>query len=481
MFRGLHVSPEVALAEGHSASTILFQLLSDAVHQFPGTLSAANFPSTPSAFKKIYSRAIPEFEAARQASPQRYDIARHILKNLQTLVVFDPGTLHQALQHTLPPLALKQHRFTGKPGWAPNLVYRGERWSGDRLSELGQLLASRHVITPEASQALAWVQDRLDARGELSLSRRKIAVLGAGAEMAPTRLWLECGADVLWLDTRPPPHEWFKPPACNTLAGQLTWVDGNINLLTQPQQILASLAAFADGHPVDVGLYAYAPGKARELLLTSTMNAVVDALPANLIASITLLVSPTTPAALTRDDLDCVQQRLRTRPGWETLLARCGILGRGPGHVSVNGSHTTRTVVNIQGASYQAAQYLGKVLAADCWTHAGANSRAVPLRVSANTAAITRTRSLAHPVFTAAFGGAAAFGVETMVPRQSRRLNGLLALHDWLNPSPPRPGAIRVHGGIHTLPYPLTPALRIAAAIGFARSPRLLRGLFTSN
>ncbi|NIV19460.1 MAG: hypothetical protein GWN54_02150 [Gammaproteobacteria bacterium] len=67
--------------------------------------------------------------------------------------------------------------------------------------------------------------------------------------------------------------------------------------------------------------------------------------------------------------------------------------------------------------------------------------------------------------------------METMTPRQSRRINGLLALYDWLRPDRPVPGAVRVHGGIHTLPYPLESALRIAAAIGFARSPRLLRGL----
>ena len=99
------------------------------------------------------------------------------------------------------------------------------------------------------------------------------------------------------------------------------------------------------------------------------------------------------------------------------------------------------------------------------------------MRVSANTAAITKTRSLDHPVFAAAFGGAAAFGVETLVPRQSRLINGLLTVRDWLCPALPEPGAVRVHGGIHTLPYPLGSALRVAAAIGFARSPRLLRGL----
>ena len=56
-------------------------------------------------------------------------------------------------------------------------------------------------------------------------------------------------------------------------------------------------------------------------------------------------------------------------------------------------------------------------------------------------------------------------------------LSGLLAVHDWLHPDLPVPGDVRVHGGIHLLPYPLGSALRVAAAFGFARSPRLLRGL----
>ena len=118
------------------------------------------------------------------------------------------------------------------------------------------------------------------------------------------------------------------------------------------------------------------------------------------------------------------------------------------------------------------------MLTAECWaTHGPPAADKRPLRVSANTAAITRTRSLGHPVFAAAFGGARAFGVETFTPRQSQSVNGLLALKDWLHPDLPEPGMIRVHGGIHTLPYPLEPALRIAAVLGFARSPRLLGSL----
>ena len=82
-----------------------------------------------------------------------------------------------------------------------------------------------------------------------------------------------------------------------------------------------------------------------------------------------------------------------------------------------------------------------------------------------------------HPIFAAAFDGASAFRIETFTPDQSRCLNGLLTAHDWLRPEPPTPALIRVHGGLHTLPYPLESALRIAAAVGFARSPRLLLNL----
>jgi hypothetical protein len=159
------------------------------------------------------------------------------------------------------------------------------------------------------------------------------------------------------------------------------------------------------------------------------------------------------------------------------MLSRLGLFGRGGGCAESGTGSATRTVVAIQGGSYQAAQYLGKVMVAECWASQLQEAGGPSVRVSANTAAITRTRSLNHPVFAAAFGGAAAFGVETFAPRLSRRLNGLLAAQDWLNPRMPVPGAVRVHGGIHTLPYPLDPPLRVAAAIGFARSPRLLRGL----
>jgi hypothetical protein len=133
--------------------------------------------------------------------------------------------------------------------------------------------------------------------------------------------------------------------------------------------------------------------------------------------------------------------------------------------------------VSIQGGSYQAAQYVAKLLTAEVWA-----TDADPIAVSANTAGISLTESLQHPVFDLAFAGARAFGVETFDPPTTAALNGLLTLHDRLDPAmADRPldelFATRVHGGIYTLPYPIDPALRVAAGIGAIGDPRRLAGL----
>ncbi len=463
---------QIVLPEGQSALELLYALLESAVAAFPDALRDAQFAPDLGSFRKSYPDVMPRFEAARAASDVRLDIAALLARGLAERMLWQDkgGTrpLANALTETVAPLPLETRAFGATSGWQPAVTYRGNRYDAMDLGQLAHVLVERRVATITAGQSLEWIGGQALDGGALHLRGRKVAVLGGGAEMAPTRFWLEAGADVLWLDTRPPPAEWFDNAA---LGGRLFWVDGNADLLTEPREVLATLIAFAEGRPLDLGLYAYAPGQARELRLTASMNALVGALPAELIGSVTMLVSPTTPAALDETDLEAMAAHSDARPIWEKSLASLGLLGLGGGAARLGSGAATRTVVAIQGASYQAAQYLGKIMTAETWAAGG-------LRVSANTAAITRTRSLDHPVFAAAFGGAAALGVETMTPRQSRRLNGLLAVSDWLVPERPFPGKVRIHGGIHTLPYPLGSALRVAAAIGFSRSPRLLRGLF---
>lgn len=467
---------KVTLAQ-RSASVVFHSVLKEVADRLPDTFRALGFPESPDDFRKHYAEILPGFEAARVAGPQRAEAAQLAVGLLKDQVVYSDETgrelpLAELLLPSCRPLPLQTHSFGAAAGWTPVLTYRGERWQSDRLSALGADLAARGMITRPAGDALTWMAQKGLREGAVSLVGRKIAVLGAGAEMAPTRFWLQAGADVLWLDVAPPPQDWYQ---ASDLSGRLYWPDSGVDLLARPQEVLATLIAFAQDDPIDLGLYAYAPGQARELLLSAVMNGIVDAMPPGCLGSVALLVSPTTPAALSSGDLAAMSARRSNRPGWESALAHLGLLG-GAGVACAGSATVSRSVVAIQGASYQAAQYLGKVLAAEAWTTADESTES--FRVSANTAAITRTRSLDHPVFTAAFGGAAAFRAETFAPRLSRRLNGLLTACDWLRPERPVPGMVRVHGGIHTLPYPLDAALRIAALIGFARSPRLLRGLF---
>jgi len=473
----------VVLAGGRSASEMLHDVLAESMAVCGADNSHFGLPASADQFRRTYVDVLPRFEAARLASPMRSDLAGQIVAALQHKLVWQSDNgfapVADALGVAGVPLPLTVHDFGTSTGWLPALEYRDRVWKAHELAVLGEMLAGQNVITPQAAKALAWVQDHVVRDGRIQLNGRRIAMFGAGAEMAPTQAWLAAGADVLWLDSQPPPVSWSRS---GKLAGRLHVPAQPVDLLTRPHEVLATLLAFSNGAPLDLGLYAYAPGQAREMRLTGVMNALVDALPQELVRSVTMLVSPTTPAALSAWDVAAMKARFNQRPRWEALLAATGLLSREDGCTQLAQTDqvaVSRSLVSIQGASYQAAQYIGKVLTAECWYQHAENRKkgTTPVRISANTAAITRTRSVEHPVFTAAFGGAAAFGVQTLVPDQSRHLNGLLAIHDWLHPEAPVPGTIRVHGGIHTLPYPLESALRVASVIGFVRSPQLLRGL----
>jgi hypothetical protein len=299
-------------------------------------------------------------------------------------------------------------------------------------------------------------------------------MLGAGAELAPTRLWLEGGADVLWIDVAEPPADLLER---DDLAGSLRWVPGGANLLTDPDRVRATIETFADGERIDLGLYAYAGGHAREWRLTAAMNAIVDALPAGLVHGVAMLLSPTTCGVLTEAELVAEAARRTDAPRWLRALARMRLLGSGGGHTTVGDTATNRGIVSLQGGSYQGAQYVGKLLAAEVWAAADPS-----INVSVNTAGVSLTESLQHPVFEIAFAGAKALDVDTFAPPTTAALNGLLTLRDRLDPASADRSleelfTTRVHGGIYVTPYPIDPALRVAAAIGALKDPRRIAAL----
>lgn len=471
-------SDGVTLPQGVSASALFQRLLREAHERF-ADLAPARVPDSGERFRRDFPELLARFESARVASAERAAIARFLVGASHRALGVGALPLDEAVRASAEPLELESWWMVGSGRLLPAVPYRGRIYRGRELLELTGDLAARELLASAAQDAIRWLLDTaLDFAGELDLSGRRFALLGAGAELAPTPLLLEAGAEVLWIDLAAPPEALAKDSA---LSGRLCVPRGGADLLAHPAAVAATLARFAEAGPIDVGLYAYAPGAGREWRLEAAMNAIVDALAPGALRSVSLLISPTTPLALGPDERRARERRRKTRPAWQRALGALGLLGSdalvGEGAASV-----PRIVVSLQGASYQAAQYLEKLLAAERWlTDEGRR-----FSVSANVAAISQTRSLSHPLFEAAYAGAGAFGVETFAPETTRALSGLLMLHDLLNPA--APGAVgrgsapalfaqRFHGGFHVVPSAMDPSLRVAALIGLARRPSLLARL----
>ena len=468
----------VSLPDGLSASALLHRLLVETQARF-ASLAAAQLPASADAFRKSFPEAITHFEAARAASAERFEAARFLVeashRALRCVAAGRATPLDEAAAAAATPLALETWRMSGSGRLVPAIPYGGSVFRGREIERLADDLAARELLAPAARDALVWLLDHaLDRSGEIDLGGRRFALLGAGAELAPTPLLLEAGAEVLWIDLAAPHESLAKDSA---LSGRLLVARGGVNLLAAPAAVTATLAEFAGAGAVDVGLYAYAPGASREWRLEAAMNAIVDALPAQVLRSISLLVSPTTPLALGPAERAARARRAGALPAWQRALGAAGLLGARAA-VNAGEAHVPRIVVALQGASYQAAQYVEKLCAAERWA-------ATPGRrftVSANVAGISRTRSLSHPLFEAAYAGAPAFGVETFAAETTRALSGLLMLHDLLDPAAPgAPGADprglfveRFHGGFHAVPWAMDPALRVAALLGLVRRPALL-------
>ena len=471
----------VGLAGGRSASALLYDALADAVSTFPDALQGVDVGGSSGEFKKRYGEVLPVFEATRIGSRRRGDIARHLRELARNSIVWigDEGEepLAEHIARKSEPFDLETQSFDAKTRLDPYVWSDGTMLTGSELTRWVSDVVARGSATPDVLGSVEWMIEAA-RNGGLDLRERKVVILGASAELAPTALWLYGGARVLWIDIEDPGEDFLASP---DFSGHLAWVAGGSDLLTDPDRIRATIEAFAGGDAIDIGLYAYAPGQAREWRLTGTMNAIVDSLPHDMIRTVSLLLSPTTCGAVSDSDFAGEQARLLTRPAWQTALARVGVLGKGAGHAQVGHSRTNRGIVPIQGTSYQAAQYLGKLIVSESWATSDE-----PIDVSANTAGISLTESLHHPVFDIAFAGAAAFGIETFAPATTATLNGLLTLRDsTIETDTDQPldarledlTATRVHGGIYQLPYATEPALRVATAIGLGKDPRRIGSL----
>ncbi len=471
----------VSFPAGTSGSRLLAELLEQTVQAFPGAFGALRVPRGKE-LRQRYAELVTQFEGLRAASPQRAAIALFVARRQLELFRFQGAQgnvpLLEALEEKAAPFALA--RGAGEPELQPvvEIPYRGKLHRGAEVTALAQDLLARRGATRAAAQALSWVAARGGDTATLDLRGHAFAVLGASAEIAPTELLLRAGARLLWIDVKDPPTQLQR--------ANLSWVQGGADLLLAPARIARTLEQFAGEAPLHLVACAYAPGRGREWRLAVSMNAIAHKLKPGAVASLTLLVSPTCPAPIEPEDIDAIDARRASAHLWQAALARAGLLR--PPLLRVGPIAVARSVVPIQGPTYQAAQYAAKRVSAEAFAAYGCAldpATPAPLRVSANVAPITKTRSLRHPLFEAAFIGAPTFGVEIFEPASTRAIGLLLALHDLLNPEAPaatlrEPQHVgelfqkHVHGGIFGLPWALEMSINVSALLGLGQRPSLL-------
>ena len=465
----------VGLPKGESGSQFFHRILSETAAQFPKALELAHLPTSRAEFKKSYGDDLCRFEAARIGSPQRVAIARHLSSATLASLRYGDAPLLEALQKSVPAPPVSR-TAPSAPTLHAEVPFEGRAYRDREVASLAERLFGDHHLTAATRDALLWIVEHIAAQGgTLDLRGQRFALLGASAEISPAPMLLAAGAEVLWIDMKTPPQQ----------AG-VTHPAQPSDLLGQPQTVAAMVRQFAADGPVHLGLLAYAPGKSRELGLAAVMNALVQTLGPQVVRSVFMFISPTSPAEMQPEDLAVVAARARSPALWQRALVVTRVLKQ-PGFSGHDRNAVSRAIISLQGQGYQAAQYFAKIASAEAWAADGLAGTSIT--VSANVAGITNTRSLAHPLFQLAFEGASAFGIRVFATETTRALAGLLMLHDILNPNAPGAAARaypcaedkartlrsqQIHGGVYDLAWQFDSVVRVGAVIGMSRRPNLL-------
>lgn len=412
--------------------------------------------------------------------------------------------LDSAMDQSIHPI--ESVSVTGRASREENLsiAYRGRRISGSDLRRQIDKWVSEGIAEPSFGAALHLLMDNPDW---LDLSGTDIAVLGAGAEMAPTRSLLRWGARIHALDL-PRPEIWqrlidiarntsgsIRIPISIGASGVMPFVTGGtvhteddqivaassgVDLLEQPGAIANWLNEISN--PFVLGNYTYADGPTHAMLSMS-VDAVFKKLNSQR-RDITLAFLAT-PTDVFMVPMSCVNE---SRERWDTR----GISGffqtplRAFGQFEPNYPRTYLTqsgmevglndsLVPQQGPNYLLAKRIQR------WRALAARADGVP--VSLNLAPATRTQSVVkNRALAAAYAGAGRFGVEVFEPATSTALMAALLVHDLRNPlSAANPSTTLEnpmdlfvvganHGGLWRTAYAPRSVLGVAAVLGMFES-----------
>jgi hypothetical protein len=371
--------------------------------------------------------------------------------------------------------------------------YRGRELRGDALRAQLEAWVRGGVMEASCGAALDAVCAHPDW---LALEGRRVALLGAGAEMGPVAPLANWGAEVLAVDV-PRPAIWRRilaaaragagtvhvPLAADGLAAaddaELAERAG-ADLLAELPEVHAWVAREGADRPLVVAVHAYAPGAAHV-----RVAAAADAVAAELTAAredvaLAHLATPTDAYLVPQEVVEDRRRRWERRGRRAALQAPLRALARGrlyapaPGELVAGEDGRTWGLADVlvpqQGPNYALAKRLQR------WrsTLARADGRTV----SCNVAPATRTRSVtSNRVLAAAYAGAHHFGVEVFEPATTRVLMAALLVHDLHRPlADPHPDGLfcagAAHGGLWRAAYDPRSVLPLAAAAGLPAALR---------
>jgi hypothetical protein len=384
------------------------------------------------------------------------------------------------------------------------LPYRGRRLFGDDLRRQIDDWVAGGVAEPGFGEALTLVMDNPDW---LDLHDVDIAILGAGAEMGPTRSLLRWGARVHAVDL-PRTETWqrlieitrntagsLRVPVALDERGEPPFVVGGMlhpeddatvarrsgaDLLRQTPEIGAWLGEIEQ--PFVLGMYAYADGAAHVLLSMAADSIATELMAQRDDLTLAYLATPTdvfmVPLAAVEESRrrwesrglsGLLQSPLRLMKQFEPNYRRTYTADDG----TVFGLNDS--LVPQQGPNYALAKRLQR------WRALVARADGVP--VSLNLAPATRTQSVVkNRALAAAYAGAGRFGVEVFEPSTTTTLMAALLVHDLRNPAaaanPATPLANPMdlfaqaanHGGLWRAAYAPRSVLGIAALLGMFES-----------
>lgn len=380
------------------------------------------------------------------------------------------------------------------------LPYRGRRLFGDDLRRQISTWVDAGIAEPGFAEAIELVVANPDW---LDLRDVDIAVLGAGAELAPTRSLLRWGAHVhavdlpraeLWqrliATTRATAGRLRIPVALDTSGQPPFVVGGNVHpdddatvaahagadLLRDTPELLTWLREI--DRPFTLGTYAYADGAAHVLLSMAADALITELAAGRNDLTLAFLATPTdvfmVPLAAVEESRrrwdsrgisGLLQSPLRLMRQFEPNYQRTYTADDG----TVFGINDS--LVPQQGPNYALAKRLQR------WRALVA--RADGTTVSLNLAPATRTNSvLKNRALAAAYAGAGRFGVEVFDPATTTTLMAALLVHDLRNPHAAAQPTTALanpmdlfaqaanHGGLWRAAYAPRSVLGIAALLG---------------